>query len=71
MVYMPQDWWNTLFGWMSPKQCLLPEGCVVPVQGVLVYVGVIVFIAVIVYWFREDIVETALSLWERIPHPFS
>ncbi len=71
MVYLPQDLWNTLFGWMSAKQCMLPEGCALPLQGVLVYVVALVFIVVMVYWFRDDIITGALSVWERIPNPFS
>lgn len=71
MAYISQGLWNTLFGWMSSKQCFLPEGCAVPVVGVAVYLFIIVFIVTVLYWLRNDIKDTALSVWERIPNPFS
>lgn len=67
MVIIDQSLWNTLFSWMSPKQCMLPEGCILPWQGVLVYVALIVFVAALVYWFRDAITEYALIAWEKTP----
>lgn len=71
MVYVPPDQWNTVFGWMTPKTCTFPDGCLLPWKGILVYVFVLVFVVTLLYWFRHDIKQGALSLWERIPNPFS
>lgn len=70
MVALSQGLWNTLFSWMSTKQCMLPEGCDVPLSGVGVYVAVVVFVAVMVYWFRTDIRQAAYYVYEHLPLPF-
>ncbi len=49
-----QGTWNTLFSWITGKQCLIPEGCPPPVEGVFVYGLLLVAIAGSAYYVHRN-----------------
>lgn len=59
---MDQELWNTLFGWITGKQCFVPEGCPSPAEGILVYISIIVVVALVAYIERNQLLG---ALWRK------
>ncbi|MDY6765884.1 MAG: hypothetical protein SVW77_00800 [Candidatus Nanohaloarchaea archaeon] len=54
MVTIDASAWNSLFGWITGKQCFLPEGCPPPAAGILVYLVLLAAVAALV-WHRDAV----------------
>ena len=64
---MDQETWNTLFSWITGRQCFIPEGCDPPLIGVLFYAGFLIFIGLMtaLYVKHEDEIMEKVRGWRR------
>lgn len=64
---MEQESWNTLFGWLTGRQCFIPEGCEPPLIGVVVYAVFLIALGLVSAALirREDEIKGLIQGWRR------